>query len=74
MLPRCWNKTIFKMKEQIKEYERQLSTLVDDIKNTTGATEVRINAQSTPHVIETRINLEFIGIKEVHVEKNCHGI
>jgi hypothetical protein len=62
------------MKEQIKEYKSELNALVENIKNTTGANEVRINVQSTPRAIETRINLEFIGVKELPIEKNCYGI
>jgi len=62
------------MKEQIKEYKSELNALVENIKNTTGANEVRINVQSTPRAIETRINLEFTGFKELPSEKNCYGI
>ena len=61
------------MKEQIKKYKSELIALVENIKKRTGANEVRIDAQSTPHLTDTRITLEFNSIKEVHIKENCHG-
>ena len=62
------------MKEQIKKYQSKLITLIEDIKNTTGANEVRINANSSPYHTETRINLEFCDMQEINLPKtSCHG-
>lgn len=63
------------MKEQIEKYKSELITLVEDIKNTTGANEVRIGSNSTSYVTETRINLEFTDVQEKRNTSKtcCHG-